>query len=114
MSTGYASGMRWHVVTILNREEAASSKFGLDGAGITWQEAGTVHAAIDFSRGMRALSAGAIDAYAVVIVRMNYNDIVTMRSRIVYDGVTYQILPETFHADRRENKIQFNAQAIVE
>jgi hypothetical protein len=44
---------------------------------------------------------------------MRWNCIVTPRSRIVYDGQTYQVLGETFHADRQDNTIQFNAQIIV-
>jgi hypothetical protein len=39
---------------------------------------------------------------------------ITPRSRILYDGVTYQILGATYHADKIENIIQFNAQAIVD
>jgi len=46
-------------------------------------------------------------------VRMRYNTIVNERSRILYDGKTYQIIPEFFHADRQENTIQFHAQQLI-
>jgi len=113
MTTGYSSGMRKHRIKILNRKKAETSDFGLDGNGIEWEEVGCVWAAVDWAKGMRTLNAGAIDAYGVVLVRMNWNCCITMRSRIVHDGVTYQVLPETFHPDRQANTIQFTAQAII-
>lgn len=114
MATGYSSGMRKHRVEIWNRQEAQTGKFGLDASGIGWQKVATVWAAVDFAKGMRSLNAGAIDAYGVILVRMDWNSHITMRSRIREDGQTYQILPETFHSDRQQNIIQFNAQAVLE
>lgn len=105
--------MRRHRVVILNRKKAEPSKFGLDGNGIEWEECGSAWAAVDWAKGMRTLNAGAIDAYGVVLVRMNWNCVINMRSRIRHEGQVYQILPETFHADRQSNTIQFSAQALV-
>jgi hypothetical protein len=45
---------------------------------------------------------------------MDWNSVITMRSRISWNGDIYQILPETFHPDKQANTIQFNAQVIVE
>ena len=59
------------------------------------------------------MNAGALDVYGVVMIRMRYNTIVNERSRILYEGKTYQIIGETFHADRQENTIQFHAQLII-
>ncbi len=62
------------------------------------------------------LSAGyasIVDAYDTVMIRMRYNTIVNERSRIVHEGKTYQIIGETFHADRQDNTIQFQAQQII-
>lgn len=105
--------MRDQRVTILNRKAATESDYGLDGGGIEWEKAGTVWAAVDWVKGMRTMNAGALDVYGVVMVRMNWNCMTTMRSRIVHDCTTYQILPETFHADKRANTIQFQAQAVI-
>lgn len=113
MATGYASGMREFLVTIINRKEAQAGRFGLDSAGITWEDGPTVHASVDWGKGMRSLNAGSVDAYGVVLVRMDWNCEINMRSRIRWDGQLYQILPETFHANRRKNTIQFNAQVII-
>lgn len=110
---GYSSGLLKDRIDILNRTVAATSKFGLDASAIPWQNDGTVWASVDWARGKQAMNAGAVDIYGVVIVRMRWNDIVTMRSRIEYDSHVYQILGDTFHADRQANTIQFQAQLVV-
>ena len=109
----YSTGLLKHRVIILNRKEAQQGKFGLDSAGIEFEPAGTVWASVDWTRGKGAMNAGALDVYGVVIIRMRWNIIVNERSRILYEGKTYQIIGETFHADRQENTIQFQAQQLV-
>ena len=109
----YTSELLKHRVQILNRTEAQQGRFGLDSAGVDFEAAGTVWASVDFAKGKGAMNAGSLDVYGVVMIRMRYNTIVNERSRILYDGKTYQIIGETFHADRQENTIQFHAQLIV-
>lgn len=106
--------MRDKRVTIQNRKEAQVGKFGKNSAGIVFENTCTVSAAVDFAHGMRAMNEGAMDVYGVVMVRMNYTDKINVRSRIVYNNDTYQILPDKFHADKRDMKIQFFAQMIVD
>ena len=102
-----------HRVTILNRTTAQDGRFGLDSAGIEFEPAKTVWAEVTWAKGKQAMNAGALDVYGVVMVRMRYNTVVNERSRILYEGKTYQIIGETFHADRQANTIQFHAQQIV-
>ena len=109
----YTTGLMYKRITILNRTEAVSSRWGMDGEGVVWESAGIFWAGVDWAKGKQAMNVGALDAYACILVRMRYTDKVNMRSRIVWDNVTYQIIPETFHPDYHENTIQFNAQAIV-
>ena len=109
----YTSGLLKHRVTILNRTEAQQGKFGLDSAGVEFESAGMVWASVDFAKGKGAMNAGSLDVYGVVMIRMRYNTIVNERSRILYEGKTYQIIGETFHADRQGNTIQFICQQIV-
>lgn len=109
----YSTGLLKYRVTILNRREAQQGKFGLDSAGIEFEPAGSVWASVDWARGKAAMNAGALDVYGVVIIRMRWNTIVNERSRILYQGRTYQIIGETFHADRQGNTIQFQAQQVV-
>ena len=110
---GYSSGFLKDRVTILNRKEAVQGKFGLDSAGIEWENVGCVHANVDWQKGKSGMTAGALDAYGVKIVRMRWNNIITERSRIQWQCKTYQILPETFNANRQENTIQFLCQQII-
>ncbi len=109
----YTTGILKDRVTILNRREAQQGKFGLDSAGIEFETAGTAWAEITWAKGTQALNAGALDVYGVKMIRMRWNTIVNERSRIVWKGKTYQIVGETFNADRQGNTIQFLAQQIV-
>ena len=109
----YTAGFLKDLVTILNRKDAQQGKFGLDSAGIEFEPAACLHANVDWQRGKSGMTAGALDSYGVKIVRMRWNSVITERSRIQYQGKTYQILPETFNACRQENTIQFLCQQIV-
>ena len=109
----YSSGILQDRVTIQNRDEQTVGRFGIDSAGVGWSNAGPVWAPVDWAKGKGAMNAGALDVYGVVIVRMRWNSIVNERSRIVYDGKTYQIIGETFHAQRQANTIQFHAQQVI-
>ena len=109
----YSTGILKDRVTILNRKEAQQGKFGLDSSGVEFETAGTVWAEVTWVRGKQAMNVGALDVYGVIMVRMRYNSIVNDRSRIMYDGKTYQILGDTFHAQRQNNTIQFHAQLVV-
>lgn len=113
MSVGYSAGMRSERVTIMNRTTAVIGEFGVDSDGVEWQDTHSVKAAVDWARGMRALNAGAVDAYSVVHVRMNWNKYINMRSRIRHDGQVYQILPESYHANKAKKTIEFNARLVV-
>ena len=109
----YTAGFLKDLVTVLNRKVAQQGKFGLDSAGIEWENMGCVHANVDWQRGKSGMTAGALDSYGVKIVRMRWNNIITERSRILWHGKTYQILPETFNPDRQGNTIQFLCQQII-
>ncbi len=109
----YSTGILRNRVTILNRTETQQGKFGLDSSGVEFETAGTVWAEVTWVRGKQAMNVGALDVYGVIMVRMRYNTIVNDRSRVQYDGKTYQILGDTFHAQRQDNTIQFHAQLVV-
>ena len=112
---GYSAGFLHDVIQVLNRKEAKTSKFGIDGGGVEWEEGPCLHANVDYARGKAAMNAGALDAYAVKIVRMRYNAtaVINERSRIKYDGRVFQILPETFHQNRLDDTLQCHMQLIV-
>ena len=110
----YSSGFLHDLIMPMNRKEAVQGKFGLDSAGIEWEIAACgIHANVDWQKGKSGMIAGSLDAYGVKIVRMRWNNIINERSRIQWQGKTYQILPDTFNANRQENTIQFLCQQIV-
>ena len=110
----YPAGLREQFITPLNRKAATVGKYGVDSAGVTWEEGTTMRAFVDYQKGKSAMNAGALDAYAVKIVRMNYTSAINERSRIKYDGKIYQIMPETFNGNYRQNTLQFLMQLVNE
>ena len=110
----YPAGLREQFITPLNRKAATVGKYGVDSAGVTWEEGTTLRAFVDYQRGKSAMNAGALDAYAVKIVRMNFTSTINERSRIKYNGKIYQIMPETFNGNYRKNTLQFLMQLVNE
>lgn len=109
----FPSGFLKDRITILNRcKSIMGCEFGVDSSLVEWKNDGSVSANVTFAKGLRALNAGAMDAYCIKLVRMRWNNVVTLRSRIEFDGGIYQILPETFNADRTANEIQFSMQLV--
>ena len=109
----YSSGFLHNIIIPLNRKEAKVGKYGIDSAGVEWEKVGCLHANVDYQRGKSAMNAGSLDVYAVKIVRMRWTNVFNERSRIKYQDKTYQIIPETFNANRREDTLQFLMQLIV-
>lgn len=109
----FLAGFLDKMIQVQNRKAAQGGKFGLDGDGIEWEDGDILHANVTFSKGVRAMNAGALDAYAVKEVRMRWTNKISIRSRVKYQGQTYQIIPETFHEDFQANTIQFLMQLIV-
>lgn len=98
-----------------NRKAATVGKYGIDSAGVEWEDAceHPLHANVDYVKGKSAMNAGALDVYAVKFVRMRWTNIFNERSRIIFDGKVYQIIPETFSANFEANTLQFHMQMIV-
>ena len=109
----YSSGILRFIIQVLNRKAATGNQYGIDGDGIEWEEGDCLHANVPWAKGVRAMNAGALDVYAVKEVRTRWTDKITMRSRVKFDGQVYQIIPETFHPDKRENTLQFHMQLII-
>ena len=103
---GYSSGFLKHHVTILNKVTA--TKFG---ETTRYEKAAEVHADVSWSKGVKALREGTLDAYDTVLIRMRWNNIVTRESRLEGDGKTYQI--QSLHADRQDNIIQITATEVI-
>ena len=93
-------------VTIRNK--VAATEFG---ATTHYENAATVWAQVTWTKGVKALREGALDAYDTVLIRMRWNDIVNRDSQLVHAGKTYQI--QSLHPDRQANTIQITATEII-
>lgn len=104
---GYSTGILKYRLTILNKVVATGF-----GETTTYKPAATVWADLTFSKGVKSLREGALDAYDTVMIRMRWNNIVTRDSRLQHGGVTYQI--QSLHADHQANIIQITATEIIQ
>jgi SPP1 family predicted phage head-tail adaptor len=104
---GYSTGILKYRLTILNK--VVASGFG---ETTTYKPTATVWADISFSKGVKSLREGALDAYDTVLIRMRWKNVVTRDSRLQHGDVTYQI--QSLHADRQANIIQITATEIIQ
>lgn len=102
----YTSGILKYRVTILNKQVASGF-----GETTSYQPVATVWADVTWSKGVKALREGALDAYDTIMVRMRYNTVVSRDSRLQHDGVMYQI--QSLHRDYQDNTIQITATEVV-
>lgn len=114
----YSSGILNQRVVVRNRAHTvngeivdAAGEFGMNSAGVVYEVAGCVWANVTWSRGVKSIREGALDAYDTIMVRCRWTPILTRESRLEIDGATYII--QSFHADRKENTIQVTAQEMT-
>ena len=109
----FSSGFLHDKILVQNRKAATMGTYGLDSSGAEWEDGPCLHANVDWQKGKVGMREGALDSYGVILVRMRWSPDITERSRIVHDGKTYQILPETFHPHKPDNTLQFMAQLLI-
>ena len=98
----YQSGFLKYRVTVQNK--VAGKGFG---ETTKFQDMATVWASVTFTKGMKAMHEGALDAYDTVMFRMRYYKGVDRWCLIQYNGKWYQI--QSFNEDYQENQIQVTA-----
>ena len=104
----YSTGIMNKRVLILNKVTPTQADLG---ETTQFEVQSGVWANVTWNRGVKALREGALDSYDTVMFRMRYNSVVTRESRILYEGVTYQI--QSLHADQQENIVQITATEII-
>ena len=102
----YQAGLLKYRVGILNKQVA--TEFG---ATTDYVLAETVWADLTWSKGVKSLREGALDAYDTVMIRMRWTPTVSRDSRLQHDGVTYQI--QSLHRDYQSNIVQITATEII-
>lgn len=105
----YPTGLLKQRVMILNKVLPTQGEFG---ETTQYEVKSCVWAQVTWSKGVKALREGALDAYDTIMVRMRYNSVVSRDSRLLIDGVTYQI--QSMHRDYQDNTIQITATEVVQ
>ena len=108
--TGYDAGMRSKRIIIARRAETTGGQFSQRSAGQKYEVIGPFWAAEDFTKGVKPLHNGVVDAYDIVMFRMNWYPGIDRWCIIQYDGTWYQI--KSFNGSRQNNTIQITAQEM--
>lgn len=103
----YGSGMRNKRIHIFNRKADVEGDFGRNSGGRGYEYTTTVWAGVTFSKGVKSLREGALDAYDTVMLRMLYTKKVSRESLIVWDDRTFAV--QSFNRDYQTNEIQITA-----
>lgn len=102
--TGYTAGLLNHRITIHPAPTYTDGAYGRQAVpGQPFQR----WAAVDWTRGTKAMREGTMDAYDTIMVRLRYDTKVTRDCKVEVDGTTYRI--QSFHADQRQGTIQITA-----
>ena len=107
----YSSGLLDSRAEILQRNKQTAGSRGRGSNEPTYTNAGTVWANVKWTKGMRPLQEGALEAYDVVMIRMRWNSLVDHDCRIRCGGKVYQIIQ--LNEDKRDNQIQVIAQEVT-
>ena len=102
----YSTGMMNKRVTVAKRANDEGATFGKSGQP-KYELLGTFWMAETFTKGVKAMHEGALDAYDTVMFRCRYNANIDRWCLLQYQGKWYQI--QSFNADYQQNQIQITA-----
>ena len=102
----YSAGIMNKRIVIAQRKADRAESFGKSGQ-TQYTILGEFWAAEDFTRGVKAMHEGALDAYNTVMFRMRYYEGIDRWCLIKYDGKWYQIT--SCNASYQDNQIQITA-----
>ena len=107
---GYSTGMMKYRVQVAKRAADDTATFGKSGQP-KYEILGTFWMGETFTKGVKAMHEGALDAYDTVMFRMRYNAEIDRWCLIQYHGKWYQI--QSFNEDYQENQIQITATELA-
>ena len=103
----YSAGMMNKRIKIARRVAAEMGAYGKNSAGQKYELLGTFWASETWSKGVKALHEGALDAYDTVMFRMRYNESVDRWCLIQYHGKWYEI--QSLNGEYQSNQLQITA-----
>ena len=102
----YSTGLMKYRVTVAKRYQDTQETFGKSGQP-KYEILGTFWMAETFTKGVKAMHEGALDAYDTVMFRCRYNANIDRWCLLKYRGKWYQIT--SFNEDYQDNQIQMTA-----
>ena len=102
----YSTGMMNKRVVVAKRANDEGASFGKSGQP-KYEILGTFWMAETFTKGVKAMHEGALDAYDTVMFRCRYNKNIDRWCLLKYRGKWYQIT--SFNEDYQENQLQMTA-----
>ena len=102
----YSTGMMNKRVTVAKRKSDAQTTFGKTGQP-AYEIVGTYWMAETFTKGVKAMHEGALDAYDTVMFRCRYSAAIDRWCLLQYKGKWYKIT--SFNEDFQDNQIQITA-----
>ena len=106
----YSTGMMNKRVTVARRKGDTAATFGKAGQP-TYEIVGTYWMGETFTKGVKAMHEGALDAYDTVMFRCRYSAAIDRWCLLQYHGKWYQIT--SFNEDYQENQIQITATELA-
>ena len=103
----YSSGMMNKRVKVAKRYEEQNPTFGGSSSVTKYTVLGTFWMAETFTKGVKAMHEGALDAYDTVMFRCRYNANIDRWCLLKFRGKWYQIT--SFNEDYQDNQIQMTA-----
>ena len=102
----YSTGMMNKRVTVAKRYQDTQKTFGKSGQP-KYELLGTFWMAETFTKGVKAMHEGALDAYDTVMFRCRFNKDIDRWCLLKFHGKWYQIT--SFNEDYQDNQIQMTA-----
>ena len=106
----YSTGMMNKRVVVAKRASNVAETFGKSGQP-KYEILGTFWMAETFTKGVKAMHEGALDAYDTVMFRCRFNKDIDRWCLLQYRGKWYQIT--SFNEDYQENQIQITATELA-
>lgn len=106
----YSTGMMKYRVTVAKRTGDESATFGKSGQP-KYEILGTFWMGETFTKGVKAMHEGALDAYDTVMFRCRFNKDIDRWCLLKFHGKWYQIT--SFNEDYQDNQIQITATELA-
>jgi head-tail adaptor len=106
----YSTGMMKYRVTVAKRTSDESATFGKSGQP-KYEILGTFWMGETFTKGVKAMHEGALDAYDTVMFRCRFNKDIDRWCLLKFHGKWYQIT--SFNEDYQDNQIQITATELA-